>query len=221
MASYIGPPQSGSIRSDTYSRNRYGQYIRNRSTPVNPKTAAQTLARTRFTVLSQGWRNLTSVQRTSWNAYAETHPIIDSLGNVKYLTGSAIYLKIGAQALNAGQTVSSTPPGEPAFVTGDITLVATAGTPSLTIAGVDQPSDYRAIVNASPQVSAGVSYPPRVKKIQSVAADSWSTPVTFLGNYNTAFGALIEGQKIIVRAQLVSDEGVYGPLIQKAVTVAA
>lgn len=221
MASYIGPPQSGSVRADTYSRNRYGSYIRNRSVPVNPSTSLQTIARMRFTTNSQAWRGLTDAERAAWNAYAETHPIVSPLGEFKYLTGSSMFVKIRCQRQANSIPGGTTPPAEPAFVTSGLSLVATAGTPALTVSGTDQPSGYKALIRASPPLSAGRSFPPSQPVMQSVAADTWATPISILSAYTGRYGVLVAGQKIIIDAQLCSDEGTYGARIRQSIVVAA
>jgi hypothetical protein len=57
----------GSIGGNTYSRNRYGAYIRQRVKPVNPNTVAQSIARSIFSSISAGWRLLTQERRDYWN----------------------------------------------------------------------------------------------------------------------------------------------------------
>jgi len=62
---------SGSIAGNTYARNRYGNYVRARTKPVNPKTDRQSVIRTAMQLLTTRWaQTLTAAQRTAWNLYA-------------------------------------------------------------------------------------------------------------------------------------------------------
>ena len=60
------------IGGQVASKNRGGAYMRNKVTPVNPQTAAQTAIRNRLAGLSQAWRALTAAQRAAWNGAVGT-----------------------------------------------------------------------------------------------------------------------------------------------------
>lgn len=214
-------PQSGSIAGITSSRNRYGQYRRTRAIPVNPGTAKQSVVRARIVEAAQAWAALTGTQQNAWKAYAATHPVQDSLGQSINLSGACMYNKLSLQARSAGITPSSTPPTEASFAASSLTLAAAAGTPTLTVSAVDQPTDYKAVIFGSPQVTTGVTFPPTMRRITVVDADAWSTPADILSAYTSVWGSLVEGNRIIIDAQLVSDEGVYGNRVRNRVTIAA
>lgn len=66
-----GQQRSGSIGATVHSHNRFGQYIRARSVPVNPNTARQVIARNAARSIMIAWQNtLTQDQRDAWNVYA-------------------------------------------------------------------------------------------------------------------------------------------------------
>lgn len=90
----------GSIGGKVYSRNRYGQYIRNRAVPVNPNSARQQAAKSRFTELTERWSSqLTALQRAAWNDYGAAVPMTNRLGQVINLSGFAHYIRSNTQAL--------------------------------------------------------------------------------------------------------------------------
>ena len=61
---------SGSIGGDTHARNRYGNYIRARTKPINPNTDLQVAIRAAMAFLADRWsQTVTSAQRTAWNLY--------------------------------------------------------------------------------------------------------------------------------------------------------
>lgn len=99
---------SGSAGGTTASRNRYGQYLRRRSAPVNPRTDRQQVQRGYFAAAANTWAELTPDQRKAWNTYAANTPRLDSLGNTVMLTGQVAF--IGASTLaQRANTAGATP----------------------------------------------------------------------------------------------------------------
>lgn len=85
---------SGSIADNTYSRNRFGSYVRRRAIPVNPNSSYQSLVRAVFGFLSAQWRDvLTPTQRSGWEDYANNTPIQNSLGETIYMTGLNAFVR--------------------------------------------------------------------------------------------------------------------------------
>lgn len=80
--------QSGSIAGNTFARNRYGNYVRARTKPVNPKGPLQVYARTIISLLAEYWyEDLTATQRESWNTYAKAITMKNKLGEAIELSG--------------------------------------------------------------------------------------------------------------------------------------
>lgn len=96
---------SGSVAGNTFSRNRGGQYIRNRATPVNPQTAQQVAVRNAFSQLTVAWgQTLTDTQRAAWDNYAANVPVLNALGDSIFLTGFNMYVRSNTPRLQAGLT---------------------------------------------------------------------------------------------------------------------
>lgn len=103
---------SGSVGGSTYSRNKGGSYIRNRSVPTNPNTGFQQTVRTFFKQCMNAWTNtLTAAQRTAWSTYAQNTPIIDSLGEARVIPDNAMYLRSNNSRLQAGLARVDNAPG--------------------------------------------------------------------------------------------------------------
>lgn len=99
----------GSIGGMTFSRNRGGAYIRNRTTPVNPSSQRQVDARSQFSAAMAVWAHvLTDYQRMTWTDYASEVPYQNSLGQQRYLSGQQRFIQAYTTVANAGGTVSST-----------------------------------------------------------------------------------------------------------------
>ena len=93
---------SGSVAGTTYSRNKNGSYIRNKSVPVNRNTLAQQAARTIFSLVSSSWKGLNANDRASWENQIMNYPYVDSLGQTKYYTASQLYKSINNSLVQIG-----------------------------------------------------------------------------------------------------------------------
>lgn len=105
---------SGKQGGTVASRNRYGQYFRQFSNPVNPATGNQTAARSRLTTASQSWALLTDAQRSLWKDYADLTPVLNRVGDPIILSGQAMYVKVNAFRLQVPALAQlSSPPATP------------------------------------------------------------------------------------------------------------
>jgi hypothetical protein len=97
MAKFVSQVYSeirGSVNGVTYSRNRFGLYVRSKASPVQPRTPAQAERRAQLTVLSQRWRTLDEPLRAEWRALADELTRSDALGLTYRLSGLQAYLQI-------------------------------------------------------------------------------------------------------------------------------
>lgn len=102
---------SGSIGGQTASRNRFGNYFRARTTPVNPNTNRQSVVRAAVAWLADAWRSiLTQAERNGWEVYAANIVRTDSLGSQMKLTGFNDYIRCNVAALASGLNVFSIAP---------------------------------------------------------------------------------------------------------------
>lgn len=103
---------SGSAGGYTFSRNRSGAYLRNRSVPTNPGSADQQTVRGIFAGLSSAWSAITAAQRAAWALYASNVPVTNRLGEQIFLTGqqmfvrnNAVRLRLGLSQISDGPTI--------------------------------------------------------------------------------------------------------------------
>lgn len=102
---------SGSIAGDVHARNRFGNYIRPRTKPVNPHSMRQESARTIVSFLAEYWHTeLTSVQRNLWNVYAAAVATKNRLGETIHLTGFNHFIRTNAAQLGMGETIIAASP---------------------------------------------------------------------------------------------------------------
>lgn len=123
-----GGAASGSSGSQVASHNRFGQYLRARTTPTNPGSSFQTAIRNSFRTLSTRWGStLTAAQRSAWETYAANVPMENALGDAIFLTGINMYCRSNASRLQAGMTLIDAAPTT--FNLGSLTA------PTLTLQG--------------------------------------------------------------------------------------
>lgn len=100
-----GVPVSGSTGNKTYSRNRYGAYIRRRTKPVNPDSPDQVTARARFNIAVEAWYGgLSSIQRTAWENWAAATPWLNRAGETTHLTGQAAWIRYACASMAGSMT---------------------------------------------------------------------------------------------------------------------
>jgi len=125
---------TGSIAGNTFARNRYGNYVRARTKPINPNSGRQQTIRSIITTLTVLWsQTLTSAQRTAWNLYGSSVAMKNKLGETTYLTGFNHYIRsnsprlhAGVALVNAGPTIFELPDADPTFA-----ITASEGGPSI------------------------------------------------------------------------------------------
>lgn len=97
-----GQQRSGSAGGSTWSRNRFGAYVRNRSVPVNPNTDRQVAVRNIARALAIAWQNtLTQAQRDAWDVYGANVPWLNKLGQSVNLPGLNHYIRSNTPRLQA------------------------------------------------------------------------------------------------------------------------
>jgi len=204
---------SGSVAGSTFSRNRFGPYIRNKAVPVNPSSAAQALVRSRFGAQSAAWRGLTDAQRLQWNTQAPLINLYDTLGQSYTPSGAQFYSSINLYRTITGQAALSAPPiaDTPPALT-SLSVTATGGTPtlSITFAAAIASGEFLVIQATAPN-SAGRNFFGRSEYKQiAVLTNSDTSPYDALADYAAVFGALDSGDvgsKISIRAVPVSANG--------------
>ena len=210
-------PRSGSYQGITSSRNRNGQYVRTRAIPVNPKSVAQILSRTRMGGNAAAWKSLTSSQRAGWGSLGLLMTRSDSLGQSYTMTGFQAYCSINNNKLLAGDVIVADAPAKTTPDSPDsLTLTLTTASMSLAFTPTPMPAATRLICYASPQRSAGRSFEAdyRFLSASSVAAAS---PIVLLTAYTAKFGVPVLGNRIFVSAIAYNGGFLGAPIITSGV----
>ncbi|HUW44890.1 MAG TPA: hypothetical protein VMW50_03750, partial [Dehalococcoidia bacterium] len=102
---------SGSIAGDVHARNRFGNYIRPRTKPVNPNSVRQVTARTIMSYLAEFWHSeLDATQRGLWDTYAAAVAMTNRLGETIHLTGFNHFIRSNGVVMTyGGATIEDAP----------------------------------------------------------------------------------------------------------------
>ena len=216
---FLGEPRSGSFAGTTSSRNRFGQYVRNRSIPVNPSSVPQSQVRARLSNNAAAWRALTDTQREGWSSLGASITRTDSLGQVYTLTGFQAYCLINNNNLAAGNAIVSAAPAltDPGTLL-TATMTLTSATMSLAFTATPLAANVRVFCFASPQRSAGRFFEGDYRLI-SVSAAAQTSPFSFFTAYTARLGTPVTGNKIFFSFQLYQ-LGFQGPPLQVGQVVA-
>lgn len=197
------------LNGSVLSKNRAGNYIRNKVTPVNPQTAAQQANRQQLGSMSSAWNGLTESQRQSWRGAVASFPYSDIFGDRKELDGKSLMIKLNLNLLNAGQSQISSAPASVAVPELGITsgTAEVGGAVSLAITPSTIPAGFSLLVYATPPVNGGVYFVKNKYRLLGTAtATAGVVDITTL--YASKFGALSgsdEDKAVSVRCALVSN----------------
>jgi len=211
MAKILDVPHSGSIHHKTHSHNRAGQYIRNRRSPVQPVgTGRRAFVKAAFGAASTGWSALSDADRAAWIAWANGHPIVDSLGQSITKTGHQAYVGVATSLQNVGLALPTVPPvstDTASPVVAAFTVTA-AGVITITLTPSGTADDFILISFTQP-VSPGVTFNKTFWQQTFVAGDSVGG-ATFGAAYVAQFGTIPVGGKIFLQLTPVNQYGFTG-----------
>lgn len=198
---FLDVPRSGSYQGITSSRNRFGQYVRTRATPVQPRTPAQLNQRARMVTNAAAWRALTDPQRAGWTDLGLSITRSDSLGSSYNFNGFMAYCSINNNKLDAGDAAVS---DAPAIVTPadllTVTLTLTAASFSIAYTATPLAAANRLFIFVSPQQSAGRKFNGDYRLL-TVTAAAAASPAVVLTAYTAKFGVPVVGNRIFLSLQ--------------------
>lgn len=206
---------SGSIAGNTHARNRFGNYMRPRTKPVNPKSPRQMGARLLMMMLAEQWREspMTDAIRTAWQTYANSVNWTNKLGEAVKLTGFNMFIRGNAAKITAGgalvtaaPTALGLPEADPAFESS-----GSAATQLISIAfddtfdWVDEDEAWFSVEMGLPQSGSRNFFGGPYRFGGSEEGDS-VTPPTSPFTFTAPF-TLVEGQKVWTRARIIRADG--------------
>lgn len=218
----------GSIESTVFSKNRYGNYMRNRTTPVNPQSVRQQGVRTDLSSLVDRWSNtLTQAQRDGWNTYAANVPTTNKLGETIKLSGYNWYVGNNTAMLQAGGVIVDDAPTNFTRVGADATYaVALSEATQLISVTFDNTLPWAnddngwMLISMSLPVNGGREYVQSSFRVAGAIEGDGTTPPTSPATIAVPY-PVAAGQKVTVTARIIEEDGRTSQKFQSTVSVAA
>ena len=147
----------GKINGHVFSKNRAGNYIKTKTSPINRNTSAQAIVRAFFSTLTKAWKGLTAAQRASWNSAVNNFKRINSLADDVILTGHQLYISINRRIQTiGGSTISDAPFPETVAPVATASVAAAAGAATMDLAYTPViPATDSWLIEATRPLSAG------------------------------------------------------------------
>lgn len=208
----------GKVGGKVYSRNASGAYVRKYTKPTNPQTALQSVARNNFADISQAYRELSAVERQSYENMREFYKTQDSVGNTITPTASQLFARVNGNLLQNGiinmSGLKTICPAPQSFVS-PATMVPIADISDAelfvdTVFGggsADVPVQCRLVISATGSISAGIKNVPKsaFKRFAFINDNDTTTTKNLFTQFVAVFGAPVVGTSVRIRAILVNE----------------
>jgi len=203
---------SGKLGGHVFSSGPGGASMHTLARTRNPQTKYQMAIRARFTLLSQGWRDLTESQRESWYGAESEFSRSNRFGDTVLLSGKNLYNALNAQRLIIGLQIVVVAPLPTTLDTALITQADIRESAGIFIIRGRFAQSKKYIVVATPSLSQGVnSFNDKFKIIGIVLSSFSGTDIgSFSDNYNKyvdVFGVPKGGSKIFVGLYSINSSG--------------
>lgn len=212
----------GKLGGHVLAKNRSGNYIRTKVTPVNPQTTFQQNQRASLGTLSSGWSGLTPAQRAAWDAAVPSFQKTDVFGDLRTPTGKNLYTGLNRNRLNAGQSVLVSPPS-PATIPNVVITSATAtvGTTAFPIVNTGTTTGATIQAWATPAMSQGTTFTKQRRRFLASFAGGAPATIDIWTAYVARFGTPVIGDNIVVSLRVVNAGGEAGVQVSFKATIAA
>jgi hypothetical protein len=194
----------GKLNGSVFTKNRYGNSLRNKVTPVNRRTASQQSIKAMFTQFSQKWRSLTDAQQKAWNSAVEDFRRNNIFGDSIKPTGSNLYCELNSNLALVGANELTEPPIQmPINGIQEFSLIidGSSSTQKFDIAFGPSPTDADVahLIFATRCYSPGKSYIKGEYRLIGTIPANTNSSYSALSEWNTKFGALAKDQMISVK----------------------
>jgi len=196
-----------------HSRNTYGNYIRQKVSPVQPRTPRQQQLRSQLSDLAKRYSTvLTDEQRNAWINFAAANPVVDVFGDSIVLTGINMYQKVNNLRKLMGLPILDDPPSDFSVQspTSAGLQIAYEGTPpalkiKVTFAPSPVPANHRVEVWATEPMKPGVMFFSHKLRLLTISQANQTSPLDITSDYFMRFGEPPAGTKIGVEVRFVNE----------------
>jgi len=203
---------SGKLGGHVFAKNKGGNYMRTKTTPLNPQTAAQSEIRSIFATVSSGWSALTDVNRESFKSSVEAYAKTNVFGDLKSPTAKALYQRLNTNLAYTSQTVLTTCLAPAVVVSPLLTAAGGAvGAQTLTLTTDGTSVGSKIIISVTPQLSAGTSFIKNKIRVLEIEDGVVGTSFEIGAAYVAKYGAFTVNSNIKVSVVYVNDQGQASP----------
>jgi hypothetical protein len=225
MAKFIPGAVISDIRNKlggvVFTKSRYGNTIRKRLKPTNPKTTLQRTVRGSFKTNSQGWDTLTATQQAAWISWAATNAFTDKFGGSKALSANAAFVRYNQLRASVGLAQATTTPTALGTYPPTPTAAAAAsgaGTVTLTTPAQSATSGWY-VIRSTPGLRTGQNYAGSKLRIAGiVAGTAAATTAVVTPTTKNAKLAFTSGAKVILSVAQVDVNGLIANVTTWTVT---
>lgn len=199
----------GKLGGHVFTKAKSGATIRTKVSPLNPKTSAQSEARSALGANSQTWRLLSETQRLAWNSAAQEVSKTNAFGDIYFPSGKNYFTAVNNNIRNVGGVVLLNPP-------------ALVNMPGLTSVGVDfdllaeqldiapkfigDSASVFLVCNATSGQSAGrYNFSGKYRKFNAYSSAGLPQNSVVFDDYISKFGVPSAGQKVSFEFYLVNE----------------
>lgn len=210
LLSAIVTDMRNSTAGTTFTKNRYGNVMKKKQTPVKQTTEFQNYWRQGQAGIAQRWRTLSDSDRQTWIDGSSNFPYQDSFGNTVFLSGFSLYQKlnlnlriINENPIDTCPAADSTPTFQDFFVLADWDAVNDRY--EITVGNSSEQStvDFKCVIYATQPASQGKMTAGKTNYfVQNWEAATEGTDIS--QNFKQFFGNPAVGQKSFFQIFMIS-----------------
>lgn len=215
----------GSVGGVTYTKGRFGPVLRQKVSPVQPRSARVLNTRGLFALLAKRWAvTLTDAQRLGWIALAAANPRTNVFGNSVILTGLQMYESCNRNLQRCLLApIDDAPPNMDVDALSTITFTPdkTGATFEVAHTPTPIPALHYLVMEATLQVNPGRAFVSSYYRYIALRIPTDPSPASIYVSYSLVWGSLRLGQRITGRAFFIkSTNGAAStPLVDTAIVV--
>lgn len=198
----------GKLGGHVFTKAKSGATIRTKVTPLNPKTSAQSEARSALGANSQAWRTLSETQRLAWNSAAQEVSKTNAFGDTYFPSGKNYFTAVNNNLRNVGSQILVTPPAlvqMPGLTSVEVDFDLLAEQLDIAPNYVGDEADIVLVCNATSGQSAGrYNFSGKYRKFDGYGLAGLPSNTVMFDSYVSKFGLPSAGQKVSFEFYLVN-----------------
>lgn len=212
----------GKLGGHVFTKAKSGATIRTKVSPLNPKTSAQSEARSALGANSQAWRTLSETQRLAWNSAAQEVSKTNAFGDTYFPSGKNYFTAVNNNLRNVGGQILVDPPAlvqMPGLTSVEVAFDLLAEQIDIAPNFVGDEANIIIVCNATSGQSAGrYNFSGKYRKFNGYTLAGLPQDTAIYDDYVSKFGVPSPGQKVSFEFYLVNaNTGQVSPRVTSTV----